>query len=177
MDERAALTDVAEFIAALQRIDATGAPPTGSRGGPLAPRDPGVRRAIGALVPELDAEAATAVWEEALAAPVWDGPPRWIHGDLDRRNLLVENGRITAVLDFGSICAGDPACDVMVAWKLFSPRLREDFRTVLDVDDATWARARGWVLSQALAALAYYTPSNNPSLVREAWLWVAAALE
>lgn len=85
----------------------------------------------------------TAACEAALAAPGWEGAPVWIHGDLDARNMLVELGRLSAVLDFGTMAVGDPACDVMVAWKMLPAETRDVFRTELSVDDATWARARG----------------------------------
>ena len=171
-DLRQAAVDLAGFIRALQRIDATGGPGPGEhnfgRGEPLANRDEPMRAAIAAL----GAHDRVAAWEEALSVPDWDRPPVWIHGDLDARNVLVENGRLSAVLDFGSVGVGDPACDVMVAWKLFDGDSREVFRRELAVDDATWARARGWALSQALVALAYYTLETNPVLVREAQHWL-----
>ncbi len=100
----------------------------------------------------------------------------WIHGDLDARNLLVQGGRLSAVIDWGGLGVGDPACDVMVAWKLLSPETRDTFRTALAVDASTWARARGWALSQALVALAYYTMETNPVLVLEARRWLAETL-
>jgi aminoglycoside phosphotransferase (APT) family kinase protein len=118
----------------------------------------------------------TAAWKRALAAPPWDGPPVWHHGDLDARNWLVRDGRIGGVVDWGSMGVGDPACDVMVAWKLHSPAARDAFREALPTDDATWERARGWVLSQAVAILVYYTPENNPSLFGEAERWLALVL-
>ena len=173
-DLRQAALDLAGFIRALQRVDATGGPGPGEhnfgRGEPLAHRDEPMRAAIASL----GAHDRAAAWEEALSVPDWDRPPVWIHGDLDARNVLVENGRLSAVLDFGSVGVGDPACDVMVAWKLFTGDSREVFRRELAVDDATWARARGWVLSQALIALAYYTLETNPVLVREAQKWLEA---
>jgi aminoglycoside phosphotransferase (APT) family kinase protein len=115
-------------------------------------------------------------WERALAAPPWDGPPVWHHGDLDVRNWLVREGRICGVIDWGSMGVGDPACDVMVAWKLHSAAARDVFRNALHVDKATWQRARGWALSQAVAALAYYTPENNPKLYSEAAHWLELVL-
>ena len=118
----------------------------------------------------------TAEWERALAVPPWDGPPVWHHGDLDARNWLVRGGRITGVIDWGCMGVGDPACDVMVAWKLHSPAARNAFRKTLPTDDATWERARGWALSQAVAILAYYTPENNPTLYREAENWLVQVL-
>jgi aminoglycoside phosphotransferase (APT) family kinase protein len=172
--------ELAAFIGALQRIDPAGGPPPGAhnanRGEPLARRDPLVRAALTALGSTLDGALVTAVWEESLAAPRWTGDPVWIHGDLDARNVLVRDGRLSGVIDFGCLGIGDPACDVMVAWKLFSAGTRESFRAALAVDDATWIRARGWVLSQALGALSYYTEENNPVLVREARGWLVEAL-
>lgn len=179
-DVRQLATDLAQFIAALQRMDPTGGPPPGKhnffRGESLARRDEATRAAIASLAREIDADAVTAAWEAALQAPEWEGLPAWLHGDLDSRNLLVERGRLCAVLDFGCLGVGDPACDVMVAWKLLSADTREVFRTALSVDEATWARGRGWALSQALIALAYYTPETNAVLVREARRWLAEVL-
>jgi aminoglycoside phosphotransferase (APT) family kinase protein len=172
--------DLAEFIGALQRIDPWGGPPPGEhnffRGEPLAARDQSTRDAIASLEGELDARAVTAIWDDGLAAPEWAGPPLWIHGDLDARNLLVRDGRLSAVLDFGSLGVGDPACDVMVAWKMLPPDARKLFREALSVDDATWARGRGWAVSQVVGALAYYTEETNAVLVREARRWLAWVL-
>ena len=89
---------------------------------------------------------------------------------------FVRNGRITGVIDWGAIGVGDPACDLMVAWKLHSLAARDAFRVGLPTDDATWERARGWAVSQAVAALAYYTSENNPSLYHEAEIWLALVL-
>ena len=123
-------------------------------------RDAATRAAIAALREELDAPALTVAWEEALAALVWERPPVWIHGDLDARNLLVTDGRLSAVIDFGCLAVGDPACDLIAAWNLFSADTREVFRDALGVDDAMWARGRGWALSIGLIALPYYHSSN-----------------
>jgi aminoglycoside phosphotransferase (APT) family kinase protein len=175
-----AATDLAEFVLALQGIDSTDGPPPGEhnafRGEPLAERDDSTRKAIAALRNSLDADAVTAAWEHALSAPDWDRAPVWIHGDLDLRNLLVTNSRLNAVIDFGCLGVGDPACDVMVAWKVLSAETRDVFRGALSVDDATWARARGWALSQALGALSYYTLDTNPVLVQEGRHWLAEVL-
>ena len=108
----------------------------------------------------LDAEALTAAWDAALQAPVWDRPPVWIHGDLQAGNLLVERDRLSAVIDFGCLGVGDPACDLMVAWNLLPADVRGVFRDALATDDATWARGRGWALSVALIALPYYLETN-----------------
>jgi aminoglycoside phosphotransferase (APT) family kinase protein len=171
IDAIQAARDLAGLVAALQRVGPAGAPP--GRGVPLAVRD----REFRAWRARFDGDPAVeAEWERALAAPPWDGPPVWHHGDLDARNWLVRDGRISGVVDWGTMGVGDPACDVMVAWKLHSPAARDAFRAALPTDDATWERARGWALSQAVAALAYYTPENNPSLYREAESWLELVL-
>ena len=175
-----AAVDLAALLEALHRVDPDGAPGPGEenffRGAPLEVFDPRVRADLARLRDEIDAEAATAVWDEALRAPKPEGPPAWVHGDLDRRNLLTRQGRLAAVVDFGCVGIGDPACDVAVAWKVLSPETRDSFRSELTVDDATWARARGWAVSQSVGALAYYTRETNPMLVAEARRWLADAL-
>jgi aminoglycoside phosphotransferase (APT) family kinase protein len=172
--------DLAEFIAALHRIDPTGGPPPGEhnvfRGEPLARRDAATRSAIVSFGDSIAVDAVSSVWDSALRAPDWEHAPVWIHGDLDSRNLLVEHGRLSAVIDWGCLGIGDPACDVMVAWKVLSADARGLFRARLSVDDSTWTRARGWALSQALGALSYYTLETNPGLVLEAQRWLANVL-
>ena len=179
-DERRLATDLAQFVGALQRIDPAGGPQPGEhnfyRGVPLAARDAPTRAAIASLDGEIDVDAVSAAWDEAVQTPEWTNAPVWIHGDLDARNVLVENGRLSAVLDFGGLGLGDPACDVMAAWKLFSVETRDVFRSALSVDEPTWARARGWVLSQAVIALSYYTLKTNPVLVAESQRWMAEVL-
>jgi aminoglycoside phosphotransferase (APT) family kinase protein len=171
IDAVQAARDLAALVLALQRVDPTRAPP--GRGIPLGVRDEQMRY----WWARFDGDPrAWEAWQRALAAPAWDGPPVWHHGDLDCRNWLVRNGRITGVIDWGSMGVGDPACDVMVAWKLHSAPARDAFREALPTDDATWERARGWAVSQAVAALSYYTPENNPSLYHEAEAWLALAL-
>jgi aminoglycoside phosphotransferase (APT) family kinase protein len=172
--------DLAGFLAALQQIDTSGAPGPGEhnvyRGCPLALRDESTRTAIDRLAGEIDAAGVTEIWDEGLAAPEWDRPPLWIHGDLDSRNLLARNGRLSAVLDFGCLGVGDPACEAMAAWKLLDDEGRAIFRSTLSIDDGTWTRARGWAASQAVGALAYYTLETNPVLVLEARRWLAELL-
>jgi aminoglycoside phosphotransferase (APT) family kinase protein len=173
-------TDLARFLTSLQRIDTTDGPPPGPhnffRGAPLATRDEATRAAIASLGRTIDGHLVTATWDAALRAPEWKRPPTWVHGDLDSRNLLVDRGRLCAVIDFGGLGVGDPACDVMVAWKLFSSDARGIFRAGLPVDEATWARSRGWVLSQALIALSTYTLETNRILVFEAQRWMTEVL-
>lgn len=153
-------------------IDPSGGPLHGAhnfgRGEPLAERDADVRESLAALrtlLPEdFDWDAAEAAWDESLNAPVWDGEPLWLHGDLYAPNLLARDGRLSAVIDFGGLGVGDPACDLMVAWNLFTGESRAAFRGALDPDDASWRRGRGWALSMALIALPYYL-HTNPAMV------------
>jgi aminoglycoside phosphotransferase (APT) family kinase protein len=178
-DAAALARDLAGFLSALWGLDAGQAPPPGEhnffRGVPLAERERETRSSIAALHGLIDTTAVADVWDAALAAPEWPGPPVWIHGDIDRQNLLVQDGRLSGVIDFGGLGAGDPACDVMAAWKLFSPSARAAFREALAVDEATWQRSRGWAVSQAVIALAYYTDETHPVLVRESHRWIASA--
>jgi aminoglycoside phosphotransferase (APT) family kinase protein len=165
-DPRQAATDLARFIVALQRIDATGVPGNlGSRGAPLAMRDEYTRAAIADAhnLGLIDTGAVIAAWEAALRAPVWDRPPVWFHGDLQSGNLLANKGRLSAVIDFGCLNVGDPAVDVMTAWLYLPAEVRGTFRAALSVDDATWARGRGWALSVSIVALPYYH-ITNPTL-------------
>ncbi|MGW6784719.1 MULTISPECIES: aminoglycoside phosphotransferase family protein [unclassified Streptomyces] len=162
--------DLAAFVVAMRGITLTGAPQA-HRGGPLASLDAPTREAIGALrlIPEegVDCDAVEAVWQDALRVPEWDGPPVWLHGDLMPGNVLVEGGRLTAVIDFGCTGLGDPACDLFPAWNLLPAAAREVFREALGVDDATWIRGRGRTLSQAVIALPYYR-RTNPAMARNA---------
>ncbi|MQC18557.1 MAG: aminoglycoside phosphotransferase family protein [Chloroflexi bacterium] len=156
--------DLAWFILALQSLDPAGGPEAGPgtyrRGAPLALRDAAVRRGIEALRDTFDASAMTGVWDAALAAGEWDGPPTWFHGDLMPGNLLVQDGRVTAVIDFGSCGVGDPACDMIPAWVFLPPDARDCFRALVGANEATWLRGTGWALAIGLAALPYYRESN-----------------
>ncbi|HEU5279924.1 MAG TPA: aminoglycoside phosphotransferase family protein [Gaiellaceae bacterium] len=171
IDAIQAARDLAAFVASLWRVDPCGAPQ--GRGIPLAERNEAMPYWIERFAGD---PAALVEWERALTAPPWEGPPVWHHGDLDVRNWLVRDGRISGVIDWGAMGVGDPACDVMVAWKLHATGARDAFREALPLDDATWARARGWAVSQTIAALAYYTPENNPTLYREAETWLGLVL-
>ena len=146
--------DLAGFLNALMSIDATGAPEPGRitylRGCDPIFYDGDVRRCLGKLGSMIDVKAATAVWEAALNAKS-DGVPVWFHGDVAAGNLLVDDtGRLCGVIDFGQMAAGDPACDVTVAWTLFAGSSREIFRSELAVGEATWVRGRGWGIWKAL---------------------------
>jgi aminoglycoside phosphotransferase (APT) family kinase protein len=150
-------TTLAQFLVALQRTDATGGPTPGAhnffRGGPLATYDGQTRRSIAALNDAIDAHAATAVWDTALAS-TWQEPPVWVHGDVAAGNLLVHGSRLCAVIDFGCCGVGDPACDLAIAWTLLNREGRAAFRAALRLDTETWARGRGWTLWKGLLVLA-----------------------
>jgi aminoglycoside phosphotransferase (APT) family kinase protein len=156
--------DLAEFLKALQRIDPTGGPTPGAhnfhRGGPLATYDAETRRAIVALGDRIDPSAVTAVWDAALQAE-WRGASVWLHGDVVPGNLLVDQGRLSAVIDFGCCGVGDPACDLAIAWTFFEGESRDAFRAALPLDAGAWARARGWTLWKALIIWAGL-PGANP---------------
>ncbi|UQN07007.1 aminoglycoside phosphotransferase family protein [Deinococcus sp. QL22] len=155
---------LADFLAALQGIDANGGPPPGVqnffRGGPLTTYDSGTRQAIADLGGEIEAQAALEVWDTALSA-TWHGPPVWFHGDVAAGNLLVQGDCLSAVIDFGCAGVGDPACDLSIAWTLFSGQSCEAFRAALPLDEGTWARGRGWALWKALITLAEYRLSDE----------------
>jgi aminoglycoside phosphotransferase (APT) family kinase protein len=155
--------ELAEFVAAMWSIRLPGAP-RAYRGGPLTLLDSSTRAAIEQLrgIPEegVDCDAMAAAWENALRTPGWAHPPVWLHADLMPGNLLVDGGRLSAMIDFGCMGVGDPACDLFPAWNLLPADAREVFREALGVDDATWIRGRGRTLSQALIALSYYRRTN-----------------
>lgn len=155
---------LAKFINALQKIIPAQELLSGQhnefRGVPLIILDKKVRDSIITLQDVLDSKVLTSVWESALQAPIWHDQPVWLHGDLQSGNLLAKNGQLHAVIDFGLMGVGDPACDLMVAWTLLPAKARDVFRATLLVDDATWARGRGWALYFGLIALTFYLDTN-----------------
>lgn len=154
---------LAKFLTAFQSIDSTGGPPPGRhsfyRGGDLATYNTETQQAIASLNGKIDVGAATAIWEAALTTK-WNNTPVWVHGDISTGNLLVEDGQLSAVIDFGQLTIGDPACDLSIAWTLFKDESREAFRTTLTLDSATWARGRGWALWKALIVCARLPGTN-----------------
>ncbi|GAA3955070.1 aminoglycoside phosphotransferase family protein [Actinoplanes auranticolor] len=149
--------DLAEFLAALRGIEAAGGPQPGLhnwfRGGTLRTYEQEVRRALATLDGRVDTGPARDIWASALDAR-WDGVDRWFHGDVAAGNLLLDGGQLAAVIDFGTCGVGDPACDLAVAWTLLSADGRQAFRKRLPVDEAMWARGRGWALWKTLATCA-----------------------
>jgi aminoglycoside phosphotransferase (APT) family kinase protein len=159
-DESTAAADLALFVCELRAGPIDGAPATGRS--PLAELDAATRTAIGEAADLLDVAAVTAAWDRARSAPAFAGERVWIHSDLLRPNVLVRDGRLRAVLDFGAVGVGDPAADVIPAWTVFGPGGRAAYREILDVDDGTWERARGYALTQAVLIVPYYRDSNPP---------------
>jgi aminoglycoside phosphotransferase (APT) family kinase protein len=174
-DEREAAVGLAAFVTALRGVDTAGAP-RAPRDGPLQARDAQARAVIAKLSGVVDTDAVTAVWEQSLAAPESVAPAVWTHGDLLPPNLLTRDGHLHAVIDFGSIGAGDPAIDVIAAWSVFGRAARDVFRDALHVDDATWLRARGLALQQALLIIPYYA-RTNPEFVATAMRTVRRVLD
>jgi aminoglycoside phosphotransferase (APT) family kinase protein len=166
---------LAGFIKALQGIDTTGAPEAG-RGRPVSALDEAARSAITELGDRIDGPRVTAAWDRVMAAAPWPGPPVWVHGDLAPGNLLVRQGKLTAVIDWGAAGVGDPAVELMPAWSLFDAAARRVFREAVGCDEDTWQRGRGWALISSLMALPYYE-KTFPGIVAESHRKIAAVLE
>ena len=150
--------DLAEFLAALQSVDTTGGPRPGPhnwyRGGTLRTYDGQAQRALTTLDGHVDVNLAREIWQRALAARS-DGEDSWFHGDVAPGNLLLNDGELAAVIDFGTCGVGDPACDLAIAWTLLTADGRQAFRNRLSVDEATWARGRGWALWKTLVTCSH----------------------
>lgn len=171
IDLRQFATDLAEFLKALQKCGTTGAPMGDPhnfyRGAEIAVYDDQMRRAIEILANKIDVVIVTALWDAVLST-TWRTSPVWVHGDVTVGNLLVNKGRLSAVIDFGGMGIGDPACDLVIAWTLFKGESREAFRAALSLDDDTWDRARGWALWKAMIVCAQL-PGTNPLDIDRSW--------
>jgi aminoglycoside phosphotransferase (APT) family kinase protein len=151
---------LAQVVRALQFPASPDAPHNPYRGGPLATRAEAVaQRLAGGRIPR--SADVRVMWEEALGAAPWQGPPLWLHGDLHPANLLLREGRLVAVIDFGDVTAGDPATDLATAWLTFGPWARRIFRDLLDMDEATWLRARGWAVNIGTAMVDTAEPGSR----------------
>lgn len=162
-------TDLAAFLHALQAADTAGAPLAGEhsfyRGTSPAHYDAETRACLADLEGRIDTRRATEVWDAALKAE-WGGAPVWFHGDIATGNLLVDGGRLAAVIDFGTSGVGDPACDLAITWVTFTGPVRETFRSAVAQDAATWARGRGWALWKAMLQLSGRS-HTDPALAPE----------
>lgn len=162
------LDDLAGFLNALHVPAPEDAPHNPVRGVPLTDRSDVVRERIDAIE-DIDTDRIQELWTELIDTPTWGGEPMWVHGDLHPLNLLVRGGRLSAIIDFGDITAGDPATDLSIAWMVFDEETRSDFRKRLTIDGRsvdihTWNRARGWALSHATACLA--NSADDPTMRR-----------
>ena len=148
--------DCAYFLKQLYRINIYDAPLAGPhnfyRGGPLNTYDAETRQAISELGDVIDQSIATATWNATISSK-WANSPVWIHGDFSVGNILVKDGRLVAVIDFGCMGVGDPACDLVIALTFLNQKSRQIFKKHINLDDDTWMRARGWCLWKALITL------------------------
>lgn len=155
--------DLASFINAMHAVPSNDGPKPGPenfyRGGDIAVYDAQLRRAVGMLGNQIDGSTAIAIWGAALSSS-WGRPPVWVHGDVALGNLLLRNGRLAAVIDFGQVCVGDPACDLAIAWTFFRGRDREVFRTRLAQAEEAWQRGRAWALWKAAIVSAGISQTN-----------------
>lgn len=156
--------NLAQFLLALQKINPTGGPLAGPhnfyRGGDLKIYDTETQQAIKKLEYHIDTNTIKKIWNNAISSS-WQKPPVWVHGDIAPTNLLVNKGKLIAIIDFGGLGIGDPACDYAIAWTFFTKESRDTFRKALAVDDATWERARGWALWKALIIYAQLPGTNH----------------
>lgn len=156
MVTRISISDINNFAKELgnllyefERTDASGGPVAGKhnfhRCGRLAVYDEDMRRALPNIQDNGLKLLIQKIWEQALSSQ-WEKNPVWVHGDLACGNILVKKGRLTAVIDFGQLAIGDPACDLVIAWNFFDRESREVFRKFVNLDKNTWTRAMGWAL-------------------------------
>jgi aminoglycoside phosphotransferase (APT) family kinase protein len=153
VDQHRLATHLAAFLSAFYAIDASGGPLAGPhshfRGGALSTYDAHMKMTIGQLGDRIDTKRCIGIWDAAMGSS-WERQPVWVHGDLSGSNLLVVDGRLSAVIDFGCSAVGDPACDLVFAWTFLNDDAAVTFRAALNLDDDTWARAKGWALWKAL---------------------------
>jgi aminoglycoside phosphotransferase (APT) family kinase protein len=163
--------NLAQFLIALEKIDTTNGPLPGPdnfyRGSTLMTYDSDTRKAIKILKNKINSDTATKIWNDAITT-AWHNPPVWIHGDISPGNLLVQNGKLISVIDFGMLAIGDPACDLAIAWTMFAGESRKTFRAILPLDPATWARGRAWALWKALIIVAGLAETNTTETT-QAW--------
>jgi aminoglycoside phosphotransferase (APT) family kinase protein len=154
---------VGEFLSALQAVDATDGPTSGPRnfyrGGSLGVYAEQTAQAIDSLGDQLDVDSVQSVWRRAMESG-WERKPLWVHGDISAGNLLVRDGELCGVIDFGQMSVGDPACDLAIAWTVLSGESRVVFREAIPLDPETWARGRGWALWKALIVAAEVVQST-----------------
>lgn len=155
--------DLAVFLKALEKIDSSQGPDAGKhnfyRGGLLKIYDDETRQTIEKLGSQIDAETVMEIWNQALQSK-WKRSPVWVHGDVAPSNLLVKDGKLCGVIDFGILGVGDPACDLSIAWTFFTDESREVFKQAMNLDEETWERGRAWALWKALITFQQYADDD-----------------
>ncbi|KTD62135.1 aminoglycoside phosphotransferase family protein [Legionella spiritensis] len=163
VDKQTLAKELADFLTHLYQIPAMEGPAPGAhnfyRGGSLVVYDVETRQAIQILEKSIDAKTALSIWEIALTAR-WQNPPVWVHGDISPGNLIVRDEHLHAVIDFGLLSVGDPACDLVMAWNYFGSKGRQVFKEAMALDNNTWRRARGWALWKALIIASGMSKTN-----------------
>lgn len=168
------------FVGALRKIDTTDGVPSGKdsayRGCPLHMLDHRIRADIPALSPLYNEGAMISIWESALSATPWQDEPVWVHGDIHAANLVVQDGELVGVIDFGLMSVGDPACDLAPAWSFIPAAFRQSFFEAASADEAAISRGRGWALYFGVIVLRYHA-DKNPTLAAIATQAIEAVLE
>jgi aminoglycoside phosphotransferase (APT) family kinase protein len=156
--------DLAKFLKELQSIDNVEGPAPGQhnwwRGAHVSVYDQGAREQIAKLSNAIDSNKATLLWEKACKTR-WDKSPVWIHGDFAIGNMLIKDGKLSAIIDFGGMGLGDPACDLVIAWTFLKNKAREIFIKEMALDEDTWLRAKAWALWKATFELCQMTTDQN----------------
>ncbi len=173
-------TRLADFLHALQEADASGGPAAGAhsfhRGGAFSVYDDEARRSAAIVGDEFDERAMSSVLDAATRTS-WSRAPVWVHGDVAATNLLVTDGELSAVIDFGCSAVGDPACDLTIAWTFFSGEARAAFQRAWPDDPGLWARARGWALWKALITLVGARREGRQAVAQSARAVIVAVLD
>ena len=156
--------ELASFILELHSVNSTKGPKPGKhnyfRGGRLEIYDSDTKKYATGLSEDVDLPAVLRLWNRAKSTQ-WPGEPVWIHGDLEASNILVSNGKMRAIIDFGNCAVGDPACDLVMAWTYFDTASRYSFRSALGIDEDTWERGKAWALWKALFRMSQSQHSRN----------------
>ena len=161
---------LAHFLRAFHQFDADGAPAPGLhnwwRAAHTSIYDVETRSLIETLQDFIDADQARSLWQRAINSK-WEKDPVWVHGDVSSGNILVKDNKLAAVIDFGCMGIGDPACDLTIAWTFFRGKSREVFKANLHLDEETWARARGWAMWKALYEISVLEDKSGPALAKQ----------
>lgn len=162
--------DLANFLKELQNITKVSGPPPGQhnwwRGDHVSVYDTGAREQIAKLAGVIDGEKALKLWEKACKSS-WQKPPVWIHGDLAIGNMLLNHGKLSAIIDFGGMALGDPACDLVIAWTYLKNPACEIFIKEMALDADTWCRARAWALWKATYELCQIDNKASPESLEQ----------